>query len=353
MKVALITDSHFGARNDNKHFSDYFYSFYEGLFFPTLEMRGIDTVIHLGDLMDRRRFVSYHTAKEMRERFILPFQMLDMNLHIMCGNHDTFFKNSNDINSLKELLGNRSNKIHIYEEATEVNIGGLDILFMPWINSQNYIYSMGMIEETNAKVCMGHLEIKGFQMYGGIVSQNGYEKQTFRKFDTVFSGHFHHKSDDGQIYYLGAPYEMYWNDYNCPKGFHIFDTETLELERIINTNTIHEKIYYDDEKINYEEYKVDSFANKFVKVIIVNKKDLYGFDRFMDKILKANPHDVKVIEDFSDLQADTVTDDIINHAEDTTTLLNKYVDELDVTLDKDRLKGLMRGLYNEAQDLEL
>ena len=119
-------------------------------------------------------------------------------------------------------------------------------------------------------------------MYGGIVSQNGYEKQTFRKFDTVFSGHFHHKSDDGQIYYLGAPYEMYWNDYNCPKGFHIFDTETLELERIINTNTIHEKIYYDDEKINYEEYKVDSFANKFVSESLpiqaaVNLESINGY----------------------------------------------------------------------------
>ena len=131
----------------------------------------------------------------------------------------------------------------------------------------------------------------------------------------------------------------------------LIDFTEFELETI--ANGMDDYIQYDDEKINYEEYKVDSFANKFVKIIIVNKKDLYGFDRFMDKILKANPHDVKVIEDFSDLQADTVTDDIINHAEDTTTLLNKYVDELDVTLDKDRLKGLMRGLYNEAHDLEL
>ena len=69
--------------------------------------------------------------------------------------------------------------------------------------------------------------------------------------------------------------------------------------------------------------------------------------------MKANAYEVKIVEDFSDMQADTVSDDIVQYAEDTTTLLNKYIDELDIELDKDRLKGIMRGLYNEAQDLEL
>jgi len=169
----------------------------------------------------------------------------------------------------------------------------------------------------------------------------------------VFSGHFHHKSDDGQIYYLGAPYEITWSDYNDTKGFHIFDTETLELERIVNPIRMHEKIFYDDTNTMYENHDVSQYKNKFVKLVVVNKKDLYQFDRFMERLMKANCHEVKVIEDFSDLHADTVPDDIVKHAEDTTTLLNKYVDELDITLDKDRLKRIMRGLYNEAQDLEL
>ena len=175
----------------------------------------------------------------------------------------------------------------------------------------------------------------------------------FSKFHTVFSGHFHCKSDDGQIYYLGAPYEIYWNDYNDTKGFHIFDTETLELTRIQNPYRIHEKIYYDDSQTAYESHDVSQYTNKFVKVVIVNKKDLYQFDRFMERLMKANCHDVKVIEDFSDMSADTVSDDIIQYAEDTTTLINKYVDELPIDLDKDRLKRMMRGLYNEAQDLEV
>lgn len=354
MKIAIITDTHFGARNDNTNFNDYFYQFYEGQFFPFLQQNNIKTVIHLGDVMDRRKFISYRIAKDFRERFILPFNHLGIQLHMLVGNHDIFFKNTNDVNSLTELLGARFNNIHLYAEAQEVTFDGLPILFMPWINSTNYIYSMGMIDETKADICMGHLDINGFAMNKGqILAEHGYDKSTFRRFDTVMSGHFHHKSDDGQIFYLGTPYELYWNDHNDPKGFHVFDTETRELTRIENKLTIFDKIYYDDTENNYENVDVRKYEKKYVKLIVVNKKDLYQFDRFVDNLLRADTHEVKIIEDFSDLDASTVSDDIVENSEDTMTLLNKYVDELQVNLNKPRLKNTMKSLYTEAQDLEL
>ena len=354
MKIAIITDTHFGARNDNTNFNDYFYQFYEGQFFPFLQQNNIKTVIHLGDVMDRRKFISYRIAKDFRERFILPFNHLGIQLHMLVGNHDIFFKNTNDVNSLTELLGARFNNIHLYAEAQEVTFDGLPILFMPWINSTNYIYSMGMIDETKADICMGHLDINGFAMNKGqILAEHGYDKSTFRRFDTVMSGHFHHKSDDGQIFYLGTPYELYWNDHNDPKGFHVFDTETRELTRIENKLTIFDKIYYDDTENNYENVDVRKYEKKYVKLIVVNKKDLYQFDRFVDNLLRADTHEVKIIEDFSDLDASTVSDDIVENSEDTMTLLNKYVDELQVNLDKPRLKNTMKSLYTAAQDLDL
>jgi len=354
MKIAIITDTHFGARNDSVQFDEYFYQFYEGQFFPYLQKNNIKTVLHLGDVLDRRKFVSYRIAKNFRERFILPFQALDIELHALVGNHDIFYKNTNDVNSLQELINDRYKKIHLYPEAQEVIFDGLPILLMPWINSQNYVYAMGMIDETKADICMGHLDINGFKMNKtAIMSEHGYPKETFKRFETVMSGHFHHKSDDGQIYYLGTPYEIYWNDYNDPKGFHIFDTETRQLERVINPLTIFDKIYYDDTTTNYENVDVTKYNNKFIKVIVVNKKDLYQFDRFIDKLLKADTHEVKIIEDFTDLDANSVSDDIVENAEDTLTLLNKYVDELPVDLNKSRLKNEVRTLYTEAQDLDI
>ena len=353
MKIALLTDTHFGARNDNLNFNDYFYQFYEGVFFPYLQQNGIKHCIHLGDLMDRRKFVSYRILKDFRERFIQPFLHLEIDLHILVGNHDIYFRNTNDVNSLQELLGANYKNIHIYPEAQEINFGGFPILMMPWINPQNEIYSFGMMDETKADTMMSHLEVVGFEMHGGHTSESGFDKSQFKKFDTVFSGHYHKKSDDGQIYYLGTPYQMTWSDYNCPKGFHVFDTETRELTRIVNPQKIFEKIYYDDTQENYDTHDVNQYRNKYIKLVVVNKNDLYKFDKFTDKLFKADCHEVKIIEDFTDLDANTVSDDIVENSQDTMTLLGKYIDDLDVNLDKTKLKGDISKLYHEAQDLEL
>jgi len=93
--------------------------------------------------------------------------------------------------------------------------------------------------------------------------------------------------------------------------------------------------------------------DKFIKLVVVNKKDLYQFDRFTDRLLQEQTHEVKIVEDFSDLDASNVSDDIAENTQDTTTLLDKYIDELDVDLDKKRLKNTMKALYLEACDLEL
>src|SRR6056300_770112 len=223
MKIALITDTHFGARNDNLAFNDYFYKFWEETFFPYIEEHGIDTVIHLGDVMDRRKFVSYKIAQDFRQRFIQKFVDMGVNLHMLVGNHDTFYKNTNDVNSLGELIEGIYSGITCYPNPTTIGIDG------------NFL----------------------------------------RKFDTVFSRHFHKKSDNGHIYYLGNTYQMTWADNNCPKGFHIFDTETRELERIVNTYTIFEKVYYDETTVDYDKFDVSKLKEKFVKIIVVNKKDFY------------------------------------------------------------------------------
>ena len=322
-------------------------------FFLLLKKNNIKTCIHLGDLMDRRKFVSYKTSRDFRKRFVSPFVEMGIDLHIMIGNHDTFYKNTNDVNSVVELLGGRHDNIKIYSEAEEVVFDDTKILFLPWINSQNTISSEKIIKETDAEICMGHLEISGFQMMKGLLNEHGLSKSIFRKFDSVFSGHFHIKSDDGHIYYLGAPYEIYWNDCDDKKGFHIFDTETREMERIENPYTIHKKVYYDDTQNDYTKFDVNKLVDHYVKVIVVNKKDLYQFDQFVDRVLKADCHEVKIIEDFSDLDANTVSDDIVENTEDTMTLLGKYIEELDTTLDKGRLINLQRQLYTEAQDLEI
>ena len=351
MKIAIITDTHFGARNDNQNFSDYFFKFYENTFFPYLVENNITTCIHMGDVMDRRKYVSYKTATDFRTGFINKFEELGIDLHITVGNHDTYYKNTSEVNSMDELVGDR---FKVYTEPEIVDFGGVPIVLMPWINANNYDKAIKVLKTANADILMGHLEINGFAMNAGqMMCEGSWDKVEFKRFETVFSGHFHHKNDDGQIYYLGTPYEIYWSDFNDPKGFHIFDTETRELERIVNPNTIYKKIYYDDTVHDYTKHNVDQYKDHYVKLIVVNKKDLYGFDKFTDKLLSADTFEVKIIEDFSELDANNVSDEIVENSEDTITLLEKYIDEIDVSLDKARLKNTMKSLYSEAQDLEI
>jgi len=351
LKIALVTDTHFGARNDNQNVNDYFYKFYDNVFFPELEKRGIKTCVHLGDVVDRRKFISFKIANDFRNRFINRFAELGIDLHIIIGNHDTYYKNTNEVNSMEELVGR--DRCNIYTGPEVVEFDGVPIQFIPWINANNYEESMSALSKSPAQIAMGHLEVNGFEMHKGHVADGAYDKELFRRFDIVMSGHFHHKSDDGQIYYLGTPYEIYWSDFEDPRGFHIFDTETRELERIVNPYHLFEKVYYDDTTTDYTEYDMSKFKDMYVKVIVVNKKDLYQFDKFVDKLLQADAHEVKIVEDFSELDAENVSDDIVENTEDTMTLLEKYIDELDVTLSKDRLKNTMRSLYTEAQDLEI
>tara|TARA_Y100000592_G_scaffold95818_1_gene163114 strand:- start:842 stop:1888 length:1047 start_codon:yes stop_codon:yes gene_type:complete len=348
MKIALLTDTHFGARNDNPNYSNYFYKFYDDIFFPYLEAHNIKDIIHLGDVLDRRKFVNFKTLNDFNNKFVNRIK--DYNVDIIIGNHDTYYKNTNEINSPQELMdwGN------IYAEPIVIERGGMRMLILPWVTPENIEKTTMMLEQESADIVLGHLEIQGFQMNNGHVSNTGLDKKLFRRFETVLTGHFHKKSDDGQIFYLGSPYEFVWTDYNCQKGFHILDTETREIEHIKNPYTIHEKVYYNDEANDYKEFNYSNYDSKYVKLIVEKKKDYYLFDKFVDGFYKnVKVHDLKIIEDYSDLDASTVADDIAERSSDTPTLLDNYVDELETDLDKDRLKKLMRSLYTEAGDLEI
>ena len=348
MKIALLTDTHFGARNDNPNYSNYFYKFYDDIFFPYLEAHNIKDIIHLGDVLDRRKFVNFKTLNDFNNKFVNRIR--DYNVDIIIGNHDTYYKNTNEINSPQELMdwGN------IYADPIVIERGGMRMLILPWVTPENIERTTMMLEQESADIVLGHLEIQGFQMNNGHVSNTGLDKKLFRRFETVLTGHFHKKSDDGQIFYLGSPYEFVWTDYNCQKGFHILDTETREIEHIKNPYTIHEKVYYNDEANDYKEFNYSNYDSKYVKLIVEKKKDYYLFDKFVDGFYKnVKVHDLKIIEDYSDLDASTVADDIAERSSDTPTLLDNYVDELETDLDKDRLKKLMRSLYTEAGDLEI
>jgi len=343
MKIAIITDTHWCARKSSKVFQDYFELFYKNVFFPTLEQYGIDTVIHMGDAFDSRKSIDL-SGLEWTKRVVLdPLSKYDVTL--ITGNHDCALKNSNRINSPDLLLKEYKN-IKTYSEPIEVNIGGLDILLLPWINQENEEKTFKLIEKTTSKCAMGHLELSGFRVNKQIVMEHGLESKLFAKFSKVFSGHYHTRSTDGKVFYLGNPYEMFWSDVKDERGFTIFDTETLEHIHINNPNRLFYNIYYDNS--NYQTFDTREYENKVVKVIVRKKDDPKKFDKFIDKLYSSNINELKIVENF---QTSEFGEDEVNETEDTLTILNKYVEESDVNLDKSKIKNILKQIYQESCEM--
>lgn len=355
MKIALITDTHWGIRNDSPVMLDHMKTFLNEVFFPTLEKEGINTVIHLGDLVDRRKYINYSTAKRLREDFLDVLSRKKITMHVIAGNHDTFYKNTNDVNALRELVNGKYDNVAIYyDEPTDVELDDTSILLVPWICNDNKEASLKAIEQSRSQIVMGHLELRGFEMYRGSVNTDGDDPKLYSRFDIVCSGHFHTRSCSDNIHYLGTPFQYMWSDFDDRKGFHIFDTSTRELTFVENPNQIFYKFFYDDLNKQMDEVLVfdsSTYKNCYVKVIIKNKTNPYWFDIVIDRLEKAGVVDLQVVEDHLNLNLEA-DEDIVSEAEDTITILRKYIHGMSINTDKKRVEDIIHSLYTEALTIE-
>ena len=344
MKVAIITDTHYGARKGSKFLHDYFEKFYDDVFFPTLETEGIDTVIHMGDAFDSRKSIDYQSL-EWAKRVVFD-RLKKYDVHMIVGNHDCYYKNTNNVNS-PELLLQTYNNIKTYNKVTEVTIHNLNILFIPWINAENFENTVNKIKISNSNCAMGHLELNGFRAHRGHVMEDGMESKLFDKFERVFSGHYHTRSDDGKIFYLGNPYEMFWNDVNDSRGFTIFDTDTLTHTYVNNPYKLFYNIYYED--TNYKLFNAKEYENKIVKIIVRKKSNPKDFEKFVDKLYSVGVQDLKIIENFEIHESE---DFEIEEDENTLSILNRYIEESEFEFDKNIIKGIFQDLYKQACEVD-
>jgi DNA repair exonuclease SbcCD nuclease subunit len=352
MKVAILNDTHTGIRNSSDIFADNADTFYSTVFFPYLRENNIKRIIHLGDVFDNRKFINFKSLHRYRKSFLAKLREYGMHMDVIPGNHDTFYKNTNELNALKELLGHYMGEVTIHMEPTVLDLDGFNLAMLPWICQENYERSMNFISNCKADWLGGHLELMGFDVLRGVPSHAGLNHSLFSRFEKVISGHFHVGSQRDNIHYLGTQSEFFWSDAGDEKGFHVLDTATRELTKIVNPHRLFERIVYDDSNVDYSMYDTSHLDNKFVKVVVINKSDLFTFDRFIDRIQSQKIHDLKIAENFNEFLGENVEDEAVS-VEDTGELLDNYVDAVDTDLDKDRLKSSMRNLLTEAQALEI
>jgi DNA repair exonuclease SbcCD nuclease subunit len=345
MKIAIITDTHWSARKASRNLHDYFQLFYDNVFFPALEEHGVETVIHMGDAFDNRKSIDFWGLDWTKKVVLEPLRKYQV--HMIVGNHDIFLRNSTEINAPELLLKDYPN-IKTYSSPTNTKVSGIDMTFIPWICSENYDETLKVLKKSKAKVAMGHLELKGFRVNKHLVmEEHGLEANLFSNFTKVFSGHYHTRSDNGTVFYLGNPYEMYWTDVNDTRGFHIFDTETLEHTPINNPYKLFYNVYYEDTP--HQTFDASEYSNKIVKVIVRKKSKQKDFEKFIDKLYKVGIQDLKIVENFEIQENENF---VIDEEENTISILNRYIDESECDFDKSTIKGIFQDLYKQACEVE-
>ena len=348
MKIAIITDQHFGCRKNSKLFHDYFLNFYNDVFFPALEKEGITTIIDMGDTFDSRKGIDFSALTWAKENYFDRLKEMGITVHTIVGNHTAYYKNTNEINAVDLLLREYDN-VKVYSETTSILVDDLSILLVPWINPENEKQTLGLINKSSSPVCMGHLELQGYKVNDYVVMDHGLNDQPFEKFKKVYSGHFHTRSNRGSVHYLGNPYEIYWNDCGDTRGFHWFDTETLEHTPVNNPYRLFYKIYYEDTP--HQTFDAREYEDKIVKVIVRKKTDLTQFEKFIDKLYSANVAELKIVENFDFAGWYDKDDSSEVESEDTLSILNRYIEEAEISLDKSVIKKMVDEIYQEACEI--
>jgi UDP-2,3-diacylglucosamine pyrophosphatase LpxH len=343
-KAVVLNDTHFGFKGDSTIVNEYFIKFFEEQLFPYIEENKIQYVFHLGDFFDRRKYINFRTLNQVRERILNVFDKLGTENHIICGNHDTFFRNNNSLNSLNELLG-KHNNWNIYSEPSVLNFGPNKeycVALLPWINSENEEQAAEFIRDVPCSVLLGHLELAGFQSIRGVFIDAGYDPNQFAKFEYVLTGHYHVSSKRDNIHYLGTQYQMAFSDVWEKKGFHVFDFATRELQFIENPRKLFFTLDYNEDqdvKINPEEYK-----DTFVKIFIKKKTKPAKFEKFIDQFYNAGVAELAIAEE--PIQEKTDLD--IDIEKDTLQLLYEEANALTENLDKNFLHDIITTTYQNA-----
>ena len=347
MKIAIIGDLHIGVKSSNEVMMRHQARFFN-FFLNELKNRGVGTIIQLGDIWDNRRQVNFRALQFAQETFFEPINDAGIELHTLIGNHDIFYRETLDINS-SGLLLRPYKHIHVYDEPTTLNFEKVSFDIIPWMCNDNKNICMEYMKNSKSDYCCGHFEINNFEVMKGIPYENGMDEENFGKYKQVFSGHFHIRSHRGNITYVGTPYELTWGDYNTPKGFLIFDTETNSWEYVENPITYFYYITYDECGGYITNLDKMDLADCYIKLVIRSKKEEFIYNNFINKLFKMKPADIKFVEtNFMNLnESATIMNSNKIEVKDVIDLIKDYIDGTDYDR-KDDLKAFFIDLYREA-----
>lgn len=313
-----------------------------------------DIVCVLGDVFDNRNSIT-HKAMALGKKLFEELSKNCKQIHIILGNHDIHFTNRLFPNSVHPLLEHISN-VTIYTEPTELLLGANKVLLVPWIVPDRMSSVEAKIKASSASICMGHFDIIGFNFNKTTVNKNhGFDPKVFNKFDQVYTGHYHISSEMKNILYMGAQYQMTWDDWGEEKYF---------ISILENDGTDIAKYYTDSELFirvntsNMSDVESAVYEGKYVKLLHDSAEDS-DLRIAKEHILSQTPFDLSIEHKYDSKSSVSVSENVQNalggnnSIKDVVKEISASIEMVDENLDEDRVRFLLDEIIEEAHTLEL
>lgn len=267
MNVWFISDTHFGLKNNSKVWEEQFKDCFDKFLYPLFDekvQRG-DVLIHCGDVFDNRQTVGLSTlnfAMSVFERLGDFFSQII----VICGNHDAYENNSNDISST-DCLKYIPN-VRVIKTPQKISVGNRTIGFVPWINdSENLTAELHKMAGVNMVVC--HADFNGITMNAsGTKSESDVKVENVGLGCRIYSGHIHHRQKYKNVCYIGSPYQMSQNDRENDRGVLCVSEDGVETFYKNEISPEFKRVQYDDVKeLTLYEFK-EFCKNKYMEITV-------------------------------------------------------------------------------------
>ena len=142
--------------------------------------------------------------------------------------------------------------------------------------------------------------------------------------------------------YLDKKYYPYLISYDSDQN-KLYQT----YQRYLNPYQLFHNLYYEDTP--HQMLDITKYDQKILKVIVRKKSDPKKFEKYIDKLYSSNLAELKIVENFDFTEGEEFEAD---ESEDTISLLNRYIQESEVDLDKSVITEILQDVYREACEVE-
>lgn len=342
--VCCVSDIHVGVHQNSALWHDIALDWAKWLD-KQLISHGIKDMIIPGDLFHYRDEIAVNTIHVVT-------QMLSIwkkyNIVLLVGNHDAFYKDRSEINSLSILNG--WDNITVIDKPTQIKYKNTKIMFCPWGTELRQI--------KKSDIVFGHFEISSFKYNQHKICESGMSaSKLLAKSPLIITGHFHLREErlykNGKILYLGNPYQMDFGDAYSTKGYYLLDLVSRDYKFTENTiSPTHQKVKLSEivkhKKITSEIKK--TFKNNIVKLIVDRSVAPDDMDILLKKFLELES--ISITADYDVNFNKFGLEDESSHdlsGVDIPVAIKEFVNLLEDVPDKDIIVDYTIELYNRCR----